>query len=542
MAKISPPLSSIRPTSAGEYAELDVLRRLADGLSDDFHLFHSVHWSVSGAQGDAHGQLDVVVVNRAGDVAVLEIKAGALELGEEGIVKRYGSGTKNVLRQARWQFEGILGRLKREGLDVRLLHLLVFPDQRVGPQGTVAHDRDRIADADDCQDLPGYLLRRLGSGLPDARRERVLAFFANRLQLTDDVAALSGRLESLVARVSGGLAEWVPRIHSPGGVVRVVGTAGSGKTQLALRLLRDAVAAGLRASYVCFNRPLADHMRTIAPASAEVSTFHQLAWIAAGRPAGEPDHAHLARAYAATLCGATPDLDLLVVDELQDFQLSWIQCLLQRLRPQGRLYLLDDPDQCLYADRVELELPDAVTVSSSENYRSPRQVVAVINALGLASRPIEALSPYEGEAPAFIICRPEPGDDHMLHATRGAVQAALDKGHAPQDLCLITWRGVERSRLLARTQLGDWRLRKFSGRYDERGEPVWADGDLRIDTLRRTKGQSAPAVVLTEVDFEQFGELERRLLFVGMTRARMHLAVVLSARAEAALVERLVPA
>ena len=53
-------------------------------------------------------------------------------------------------------------------------------------------------------------------------------------------------------------------------------TAGSGKTQLALKLLRDAAQQKQRARYVCFNRPLADHLAKLAPASVEVTTFHQL--------------------------------------------------------------------------------------------------------------------------------------------------------------------------------------------------------------------------------------------------------------------------
>jgi len=36
-------------------------------------------------------------------------------------------------------------------------------------------------------------------------------------------------------------ADWVPRIEAPEGVIRVVGTAGPGMTQLSLALLRQAV-------------------------------------------------------------------------------------------------------------------------------------------------------------------------------------------------------------------------------------------------------------------------------------------------------------
>ena len=46
--------------------------------------------------------------------------------------------------------------------------------------------------------------------------------------------------------------------------------------------------------------------------------------------------------------------------------------------------------------------------------------------------------------------------------------------------------------------------------------------------MRRFKGQAAPAVVLTECDITELDELSRRLLFVGLTRARVHLEWVIS--------------
>ena len=59
--------------------------------------------------------------------------------------------------------------------------------------------------------------------------------------------------------------------------------------------------------------------------------------------------------------------------------------------------------------------------------------------------------------------------------------------------------------------------------------------------MYRFKGQSAPCVILTEVDFEAFDELAQRKLFVGFTRASMKLLVVLSERAAQALLARAQP-
>ena len=47
--------------------------------------------------------------------------------------------------------------------------------------------------------------------------------------------------------------------------LREIGTAGSVKTQLAQRILDDGAAKGQLARYVCFNRPLADHLTQFAP-------------------------------------------------------------------------------------------------------------------------------------------------------------------------------------------------------------------------------------------------------------------------------------
>ena len=58
--------------------------------------------------------------------------------------------------------------------------------------------------------------------------------------------------------------------------LHVQGTAGSGKTQLAVQELKRAQAMGQRSLYVCFNRALADAMQQSVPAGAKVVTLHEM--------------------------------------------------------------------------------------------------------------------------------------------------------------------------------------------------------------------------------------------------------------------------
>jgi hypothetical protein len=534
MARLCPALPLRAALTAGEYAELELLETLERGLSAAYTLFHSVDWAESRADRERRGEIDIVVVNQSGDVLLMEVKSGGVEFRPDGIFKTYSAKSKNVTAQIRQQFEVINSRLRDAGLSIRLWHLLVLPDVDVRSE-TAQWPRAQIVDSGEVEAIVSRVGGVLGVGRGGGdTSEQVLAFFENRFRVEPDVSALAGRLQQATTRMSAGLATWVPRIESPSGVIRVVGTAGSGKTQLALRLLRDAAATGRKAAYLCFNRALADHMAKVAPVQTPAETFHEFALRTARRSGLDVDFssptafAEMTNRCIEVVSNSEPDLDLIVIDELQDLQPEWVQSLLSRLRADGKAVLMEDPAQQVYMDRVQFDVADAVTVTSQENFRSPRELVRLINSLRLTGQEVEALSPYEGELPDPIAYEDLVGP---AAATVQAVERCVKRGFAVEDIAIVCMSGRERSALLNLDQLGPWRLRRFTGTFDDGGNPRWNDGELLIDTVRRFKGQAAPAVVLTECDFDTLDEKTKRLLFVGITRARLHLEWVLSRRA-----------
>jgi predicted RecB family endonuclease len=545
MARLCPSLPPRSALGAGEHAELDLLETLERGLPPAYLLFHSVDWTQAGAAQSQHGEVDIVVLNQAGDVLLLEVKAGSVDVRDGGLYKTYAGRIKDVLVQARRQHGAILARLKQAQLQVHVDHLLVLPDVQV-LSDSVQWPRERIVDSGDMAQVVSRVMAALSPGLAQGDSlARVRAFFENRFQVEPDVSALAGRLQTATARMAAGLATWVPRISAPNGVIRVLGTAGSGKTQLALKLLRDADPAegtGQKAAYLCFNRALADHMARVVPVRVPAETFHEFARNLASRSSLTPDLGQgasfqtLAEHCAATLAATEPDLDLLVLDEVQDMQPEWVEALLQRLKPGGRAVLLEDPAQQLYPDRLPFDVEGAVIVRSNENFRSPRALVALINGLKLAGDDILPLSPHRGDLPDPITHEQPEG---VVRATVKAVQRCLDRGFSLADIAIVSLMGRERSLLQGRDRLGIWPLRRFTGRFDEGGGAIWTAGDLLIDSVRRFKGQAAAAVVLTECDLTDFDGLNGRLLFVGLTRARLHLEWVMSTATAEVLARRL---
>lgn len=532
MARLCPTLPhQISARNAGEYEELELLQTLERGLSYAYTLFHSVDWSRGIGAQEQHGEVDIVVVNQAGDVLLIEVKSGNVDFTPAGIFKTYGGRAKNITRQIGLQYGALKSRLEDAGFTVRLSHLLVLPHLKVQSE-TAQWPRERIVDSEDINDIVSRISQSLGPGLPNAvNLYRMLAFFENKFQVVPDVSALTGRIQQSATRMSAGLATWVPRIASTSGLVRVTGTAGSGKTQLALRLLRDSDAAGQKAAYICFNRALADHIAPLVPVRTTAETFHEYAQRVVRRNGEAVDFKQngafdkLALRCIELLELAEPDLDLLILDEMQDLQPTWVEALLSRLKTQGKAVLLEDPEQQLYKDRIAFDLPDAVSVTSHENFRTPRALVQLINMLRLTNVEVEAMSPFEGDVPDPIVYE---SSEKIAPSTVQAVERCLKLGFALSDIAVVSMRGRERSVLQGLDKLGQWSLSCFTGQFDEGSTPIWKGGELLMESVRRFKGQAAAAVVLTECDIAQLDSINRRLLFVGLTRARVHLEWVIS--------------
>lgn len=546
MAVVHPSLDGFQPASAGQARELDVLRHLADGLPDDHAVFHSVLWSSVERGRQRFGEIDTMVLSPAGHVALLEVKAGPVEFSVDGIGKRYDDRAKDVLGQLRMQYGALRQRLKEAGLRVFLAQFLVVPDVRVTGD-TVAYPRKRIVDKDD---FP-WLAERVRAAIPDdapdpVRFARVRDFLANVFALAPDPTARIGLLNATVdVLLADGLATWAPRVSSVNGRVLVRATAGSGKTQLAVELLREAARSGLRAAYRCFNRPLADHLRQVLPEHEVcIATFHEKVIGAWRCRHGVPDFGsglvfeQASKAWCEA--AAEPEFDVLVLDEAQDFAPEWVAALLRQVKPGGRVYALLDEDQQLYlhgGGDVAAVLGAAAELRDWDNFRSPRAIVNAINALRLTDEPVVARCPVVGEAPGFHVW-PE-SDKDGLETVAQVVRGLLAEGVQVEQIVLLSLAGRKRSHLLRQFDMEGVALRVFDGCFDADGEPCWRDGVLLAETVYRFKGQAAPVVVLCEVDFDEVDALTRRRLFVGMTRARWRLECVLSERAAVALARRL---
>jgi hypothetical protein len=544
MAHIIPEGWQALPATGAEQREIETLALLAGGLPDAYTVYHGVHWTRVNQGHALVGEIDFAIVNPAGNLLLIEQKSGYLSETPEGLSKQYDKKEKLVPAQMTRSVEALRKRLHQYCTAEKptLDSLLYCPDYSVRQPGTAGIDPARIVDASRRE----HLIHTIRSLLPEHDPARPLAaeihrFLRNELRLVPDVATVIGQARTLYTRLSGGLTEWARNIECEPFRLRVIGTAGSGKTQLALNVLQDAVHAGRRPLYVCYNRPLADHVALIAPAGATVATYHQLCDRILRSTGQVPDFTRPGafEALETFIAGYQPDagwqFDELVIDEGQDFQPAWRDNLMKLLRPAGRAWWLEDPMQNLYG-RPPVGLPGWVVLRAQTNYRTPRDILAYLQRLVGPAQPIESGSPLDGSEVEILTYASHA---ELMDRTKTAITRGLGAGFKNDSIALVTYRGREHSIFTPRDKLGPHSIKAFTGQYDLLGSPVYSEGELLVDSVHRFKGQSAPCIVFTEIDFEELDEAALRKLFVGMTRATMKLVLVVSERAAAAMLGRL---
>ena len=538
VARVFPSDLSKLALAGASHPELGTLALLKKRLSDDFTVFHGVHWSREYAKWTHFGEVDFVVVNRSGDGLLIEQKNGALIDGDDGLVKQYEDGDKNVNDQILRSVGKVREKFKRQHGARRPLvldYLIYCPDHRVLKVNSAALDMDRIVDAGAKDGLAARIQSVLGpgAGSTDGWADTVDAFFRQTLDLVPDIHAHIDAQEKAFVRRAGGLAELLSRLEMEPFRLRIIGTAGCGKSLIAREAHDRAIENGRRPLLVCFNRSLAERLRARVRSGGYVDTWYGFCAKFLESRGVQLDFASRnvnsrfwLEVQEQVIGAAIPDdwrFDTLVVDEGQDFEQEWHDILKLFLTPNAATIWFEDADQNVYG-KEPVSLPEFVGYRADTNFRSPERIATFIR---------DAL-PFRFEVgndlPGFKVgVHPYDDSEDQLRIVSQLIRNLNRRGFAYHDIVVLTCHGVGNSLFSEQEKVGNVSLRRFTGDYDLFGNQLSTDGQLAFDSVYRFKGQEAPAIILVDVDPEPHRmDHAHRLLYCGMTRATVRLEVLVS--------------
>lgn len=522
----------------------DTLQILRDHLPNGYCVFHGLHWSRLESGLTVSGQLQFVVLTPAGGLICLLMRTGLLFLENGRCVKRQGQNSEDVIESLNRQANLLAQQIQKSLLlSPQVERVLYCPDFKVTDSSGFGFPTERILDANRKEGLVQLCVQideAVVAAGAEQNHDKIKMFLLNHLNMVPEVGVISHAASQWTLQLQRGLDRWVQQMEFAPFRLRINGIAGCGKTLLSMNQLRLASQNKQRCLYLCYNRPLAAHVASLSRQESlqgvVALNFHALCdRILKDRGIDfsfkQPD----AFNKLVDLALEQPIdrrwvFDRVVVDEGQDFDLEWLPLITRLTHEHTFWFFLQDRAQNLYG-KPSMKLDDSwVTLNVNSNYRNPVKLVKELERLGQffnLENPkvfeMEAACPVEGFEPEWLAYSSQP---ELLTQTGRAITRCLQVGFERGQIAVLSMRGLKNSSILSQQQIAPHTLRHFTGQYNEKGEQIFTEGSVLAESVYRFKGQSAEAVVLTEVDFDEFDEQAYRKLFVGLTRAKLFVVLV----------------
>lgn len=554
MARMIPDRFDAATTS---HAESFLYYRLQDYLDDDWTVLHTLPWLDGERLRLQQGECDFVLVHPRHGLLALEAKSGLPEY--DGATDRWrfddGSHLTDPFMQARRSahyLDRLLGDRSQPWRQAALAlgYAVAFPDARA-VRGNLRPDMDRDlllleGDLDDVQSRVVKVLGRFAEALPAPRPDVVasmLEVLKPSFRLVATLAPTIALANRELVRLTGEQAELLEGLADNRRLV-VHGGAGTGKTLLVAAEARRLAALGRRVLVLCFNRPLAAHLRaqladlpgraagasgvadSVACGPVIVDTFHDhcLALLAeAGRPAapeGEPGRwARLADDALAALPHTRRRFDAVLVDEAQDFEPEWWLLVEELLadRATSHLQLFLDDRQNLYGRELQLPFTGPV-FRLRRNCRNTRPIAAYAGAAIGATD--EAALRHLPDGPAPVVVEVASAAEERDAVRRALHELVHEQGLSPEQVVMLGAHKLENSSFAEVRKLGNLTVRDAA--------EADAPNTVRYSTVHKFKGLEADAVLLVgigEPSRVYDAESWRRFTYVGASRARVVLRV-----------------
>ena len=541
-------------------------RKLYQGLSklgSEFFIFYSVAWQARRpSSGVADGEADFVVAHPCLGILVMEVKGGKIAYNANThqwtSTDRHGVThelDRDPVEQALRSQKALLGKLRDmpnwDGSRWLTIGPVVsFPDVYAdnAPLRPDLH-REILFDAGDAHNLEGSIKRAFkhyqaqngrGGQLGHDRLRIVERLLARSFELRTPLGVEIGYEDERLIELTEHQYHLLDFLGSRRRA-KIKGCTGSGKTMLAIEKARRLSAQGVTVLLTCYNSALAADLRGRVPASIDVKHFHELCTVMAqeagitleGRSQNQFDDVYYQEVLPDALFDAAaklgPRYDAIIVDEGQDFRDTWGVALSALLHDpdQGMLFIFFDDNQNLYQslDRLPAIVNEGPFLLA-ENCRNTRRIHQVVSSFYHAPSSLRCLGPVGRQVDTHTYRGDRHQERTLSHLLHNLI---MDEKVDCRDIVILTPRSQNRTLFRSGRRVGKYTLTT--------GYPPPLEC-VQVSSIHAFKGLERRIVILVEIDRYASPDLDR-VLYVGCSRARTHLLLLVDADAPQSVKSRI---
>lgn len=550
MATFYPPIDFDQPQdkkAPGSHAERRVLEALEE-LDNSWRIFHHFQWRDLDRGGERIGETDLILFHPDLGLLIIEVKGGGIRIenGEWYYMSLFDHSLTKMKNSPLWQarrnryfLEDKLGSTTL-GNDIipytAITHTAWFPD--ITWQGEAPSElpgSSFILDSRHLKDPEKHIRRILTTAKPAFRKWSrnqtglLLHTLAPEVNLIPQLGFALDTLRDKLFRMTQGQTEALRALRMQKRLL-VEGSAGSGKTLLAIQLAREHIMQGRKVFFTCYNKNIAEHIATDlgSSSSAVVLHYHELVRNLCEQysiPYVVPDEEDMRNHFFESECAElllkasafiNEKFDTIIVDEALDFKDTWWISLESLGKKDFSYYVFYDRNQNVFTDRDAWSPPfEAEPVLLDRNVRNTKQVWEFANKLGDIQSP-QANSDIEGPDPVVKTYTEVPEIPVIL---KEILKDLKKQGVSPDEIVVLAPYRHDNERLGLGETLKDQPdvFTSFKGGHEQ--------GKIRVGTIQAFKGLEADVVILCGID-GHMPACKPANLYVGATRARSLLYVI----------------
>ena len=511
----------------GSEGEDRIFESLQSQLPNTYTVFHSVRW-IGSDRRRSQGEADFIVFHPHKGVLIIEVKAGLIAVDNNrtwyqtnrntGIKKEIFDPEKQA-DESKFKFIALLGNINCLVCHAVWFPSVSFPKNNLPPNyhPDMVLDGDSILNSEKAiENAFNYWSKQLNrtTQLNKSQEEVVIQKIAPTLNLVPSLKLDYDNREERFVKLTNEQIRILDFLKLQQKAA-ISGSAGTGKTFIALEKAKQLHQEGAKVIFLCFNRLLADFLKdNFSHYGFHISTFDGLA----RKYVGEQRDFKLAKAkFLDYLIDKENDFEYtdVIIDEGQDFENDWLEYLDYRISNDNCFYVFYDQQQCLYSDDLSNWLKNApCRLTLTINCRNTEAIAkTAYGSLG-KSQNQPNLSGIEGEQAELItIVEPEELAKWIdTNINKYLIETKTD----PSNAAVITMAAYNGS-ALEQTDVHS-KLNYAEGK---------SKGKVCRTTARKFKGLEADIVIITDLDWNALEDVTyRKLFYTSCSRAKHNLFII----------------
>jgi len=532
MAKMIPTKALYFNTSYGEKKVYEALKK----LPDEYTIFYSVIWQQKDRRNNniTWGESDFTILHPTKGIIVIEVKSGGISYHEgTWLQKRLDNNEINKMKdplmqanKSKYRFISIIDEAKGLGQACAVESAVWFPSVSKDSsfkQLPLAYKNEIILKKEDLEE-PEKAINRIYEFYKTKERtkmdkhmeQRIIQKIAPEFDLIESIGSEKEEKEYSFLKLTTEQSTLLDYLIEQRKAT-IQGTAGTGKTLIAVEQAKRLADTGREVLFLCFNHFLYKYLsKNCEYENVQYFNLHTLASKFSGKyEIKEEEIIDVLQEIKNKLY-----FQDIIIDEAQDFNSEVIHFFSQLSdEKDGKFYVFYDKNQLIYQSKNPewIEKSECKLVLT-KNCRNTFQIaITANNIIGINTKISE--NGIQGDMPTIKFIKTE---QEAIINIENLIKEYKNKGYEKKEITILTTTTETKSILRNTEYIGENKI-----------VPEIDNENIVFTTSKKFKGLESNVIILIDLNKETFIDNEKtRNFYVGASRAKQKLDIIVVASDE----------